>query len=738
MILLEKKKIKQILIPCLVCFALQIAFSQNLGEMKWESVPTRIIPDLSYINKSILVVESTILKLGFESSKGILEVQEKGAGIWWIVLKPGVQLISISADGYIALSGQRIFFKPREAQKIKITAKQILGAIGSFDDNHAEIRLNYQSTSPNESIYGGLDDMVMKIDFSRGYALFNPTPGKHTIKLNAGGRIWEKSFLLKAKDKIIESVSFANAKLEELDIEDPGNLYINSVPAGAKVYLNKVEQGITPISIDDVQPGGYQVEVVHGLYLPESKFIEVKSNSYTKDNFKLKANFGKLSISSTPTGAMLWINEKSVGKTPFEVSKYSAGRYSIKLIKEMHYEVTDTIEIKSEGGYVNTFKLKPQFGGARISSDPVGAELSIDGKVVGKTPVIQEQLSSGKHIIHLTKENYFDYETAIEIIDGEDFHETFKLKANFGILSVVSEPSGANVIIAGENRLLGITPLKEVILPVGTYLIQVEKEFHESQEIPVSLLIGGEASLNPILNRKKGSLKVKSEPPEADVYLNGVLKGQTPTILNDLPTGNYEIRLEKIGFDIQLGRVIIEHKQQSEYIMTLGTKGTVEREKRRLRARMLSVIPSAGQIVSRQYIRAGLYLGVISGSAFLSYVSGKERDDQELIYNSEFNAYRNAGSQDIIDLHFNNAQSAFDKMNTANDQANLLMFVAVGVYAIQIADAWLYGGGKMPIANDLKYSFDIEINPYKLTSVNDSFMNIKLTYQLSTLWGIEK
>ena len=165
---------KRALILLLVAAIIQVASSQELREMQWEEVPSRVIPDMSYAGKSILVVESTILKLGFESSKGILEVQEKGSGVWWVVLKPGVQLISISADGYSSLNNQRIFPQPKQALQIKITPKQVLGAYGGFDESRPEIRLNNTPTLGT----AGTEEWYKRRAKSRLLSLVIPSSGQ--------------------------------------------------------------------------------------------------------------------------------------------------------------------------------------------------------------------------------------------------------------------------------------------------------------------------------------------------------------------------------------------------------------------------------------------------------------------------------------------------------------------------------------------------------------------------------
>jgi serine/threonine-protein kinase len=48
-----------------------------------------------------------------------------------------------------------------------------------------------------------------------------------------------------------------------------------------------------------------------------------------------------------------------------------------------------------------------------------------------------------------------------------------------------------------------------------------------------------------------GSLRVESEPPGARVRIDGQARGETPLVLADLPFGDYEVRVERKGYDSQ-------------------------------------------------------------------------------------------------------------------------------------------------------------------------------------------
>ena len=633
----------------------------------------------------------------------------ESAGVYYFYVSFRERHVTFTSEGYLPLT----YKIPQQMSKGKVyilRIQSIGGNQGIFNENRAEIKLVYDPSSPEEAIYGGLDDMLMKINFSKGYAVFNPSPGIHKIKLNSEGRVWEKSYDIKPKEKVEDLISFLEGRSEEISVQDPGNLFITSDPSGAKVYLNKFEQGETPLTVDDVLPGTYQIEVVHDLYLPSAKVVEVTSNSYAKENFDLTPNFGRLEINSNPSDAMLWIHGQQVGKTPFIAERYSCGNYPIRLIREMYYEETDTISIEPAGEHLVNYDLKPQFGTIRISSNPEGASLSIDGNTFGETPVFIAELPSGRHIVNINAENYFDYESTIEIIDGQVFEETYELKPNFGLLTVSSFPKGAIVSIVEQNRDLGPTPLIDCKLPTGTYTIKVDHELFEIWERPIGVVIGDKQELEAELIRKVGRLRVKCDPPEAEVYLNDKLMGKTPNIFANIPTGKYDIKLEKKGYDIHLDKIAIKNDEELNYAHVLGTEGTKKWLRRRAEARGWSPIPGVGQFKSGQNVRGSIFVCSFVGGLAMTVASSMQYLSTESDYNDAMTAYRAATDQSSMDLHHTKAEELLLDMNDANEQVKIFSLLTFGIWALQFTDVWVNGGGERPVANE--FGGNLKLEPF--------------------------
>lgn len=111
-------------------------------------------------------------------------------------------------------------------------------------------------------------------------------------------------------------------------------------------------------------------------------------------------------------------------------------------------------------------------------------------------------------------------------------------------VAVASQPSLADVLVDGQFR--GRTPVTVKLAKDEAHLVRVEKEGFE----PVSREVRpGDWTLHLVLRRTPYPVAILTEPPGAEVFLNGEPKGHTP--LSGLwiaSEGLQELRLRKPGY----------------------------------------------------------------------------------------------------------------------------------------------------------------------------------------------
>ena len=104
-----------------------------------------------------------------------------------------------------------------------------------------------------------------------------------------------------------------------------------------------------------------------------------------------------------------------------------------------------------------------------------------------------------------------------------------------------SVPEGASIAIDGTPR--GVTPLR-VSLPVGAHSVQITSGA-VSRQLPITIEPGSvvsqyvEFAAAPVT--LGGRLEIGSEPPGAQVTLDGIPKGTTPVVVADVPPGQHRV-----------------------------------------------------------------------------------------------------------------------------------------------------------------------------------------------------
>ena len=135
---------------------------------------------------------------------------------------------------------------------------------------------------------------------------------------------------------------------KEFTISIPtGSISISSTPSGAKVYLDGVYKGTTPLSLENVVSKSHTVRVVKEGYKEETKAVSLGAGEAINLNIQLKRLTGSISVSSSPSGASVYLNGLYKGVTPITLTDVPIGTYSIKLTKSGYGDVTKTISVSA-------------------------------------------------------------------------------------------------------------------------------------------------------------------------------------------------------------------------------------------------------------------------------------------------------------------------------------------------------------------------------------------------------
>ena len=116
-------------------------------------------------------------------------------------------------------------------------------------------------------------------------------------------------------------------------------------------------------------------------------------------------------------------------------------------------------------------------------------------------------------------------------------------------LTVTSSPHGASVVVNDEK--LGKTPLEAVEVSREKLTVTIRRGGFG--RVRKTVPAGADAvKLSVTLRALKASLNVvalhQGKPVEADVYINGKKRDQTPAMFGDLAPGKYKVRVSPHDF----------------------------------------------------------------------------------------------------------------------------------------------------------------------------------------------
>ena len=451
-----------------------------------------------------------------------LDEEEKGttpAGLKGIMF--GAHRVEIKMDGYEIWS-ESVDISADKENKLIAVLQQLVGSI------------NIKSKPANVTvIIDGKEVASTPADID------DLKSGKYHVELKKEGYgNWDESVEVNAgKDTHI------TAELQQLI----GSINIKSEPSQAIVVVDGKEVGNSPANVTDLTPGKYLVEVKKEGYETWSKNVEIKMGMDANLTATLKVKIGSFTIISVPEDAKAYIDDKEVGTTPLTISAPSPGKHSVEARMEGYEAWSRSIDFVQGKAITLTATLQIKSCTASITSEPSNAIVFIDSKEVGKTPIIITDPSPGNHAIDLKMDGYETWNKSIDFGKGKEIAITANLQMKAGSISISSDPSEAIIYLDGKKS--GKTPEAITDLNPGTHLIEVRMDGYEEWSESVDIKADRENSLTAKLLKPTGSIDIKSNPPEATIYLDGERVGTTPDILKSVEIGAHEVEVKMEGFE---------------------------------------------------------------------------------------------------------------------------------------------------------------------------------------------
>jgi PEGA domain len=248
-----------------------------------------------------------------------------------------------------------------------------------------------------------------------------------------------------------------------------GNASINSRPAGAKVTIDGVARGVTPLTLS-LPAGPHSLELGSGADVRTIP-LTIASGTLTEQYIELAAgapakSSERLEITSDPSGAQVSVDGRSRGTTPLKLATIGAGQHEV-VVSSGDSRVRRSVQI-AQGATASVFvslaKTGTSAGWISIKS-PIELQILERGKLVGTSSADQVMLPAGRHVLDFVNTTYgFRTTTPVQVQPGKTSVSTVPLPN--GSLSVNALP-WAEIWLDGKS--IGTTPLANLSVPIGSH-----------------------------------------------------------------------------------------------------------------------------------------------------------------------------------------------------------------------------------------------------------------------------
>jgi hypothetical protein len=210
-----------------------------------------------------------------------------------------------------------------------------------------------------------------------------------------------------------------------------GALYILSTPSDASVNLDGLYKGRTPITLSNLAAGTHILQLDYSGYYDWKSTVDVPQGGTKTISATLNpmpsSSTGWIYVSSSPGGASVSLDGSSVGQTPvsgsLKLNAIAVSDHTVALELAGYQPYSTRTSVSSNTVTEVSAVLIPAGtssgkGVMSVSSDPTGANIFVDNKFIGISPLTAGDITAGNHLVTFKMDGYQEYSTSALVTAG--------------------------------------------------------------------------------------------------------------------------------------------------------------------------------------------------------------------------------------------------------------------------------------------------------------------------------
>jgi hypothetical protein len=240
--------------------------------------------------------------------------------------------------------------------------------------------------------------------------------------------------------------------------------------------------------------GSYSYRVMAPNYHSSMGSFTLNDGKVTHiETIELQPDFSSMTF-TVDANADIYINGEKKGTRQWS-GILKSGNYQVECRQANHKSSSQYIQVvENDNRTIQLIAPEPIVGTASITSNPLGAAITIDGKIYGVTPKLIDILI-GRHTLTLSKDGYSSETQYFDVAEGKNV----EVNATLGKETKVTINASPSAELYIDGQYMGYTP-KDYVGEVGNHKVKLSSDGY--RDFNKTVYIGNTKQLTFSLSRK--------------------------------------------------------------------------------------------------------------------------------------------------------------------------------------------------------------------------------------------
>jgi hypothetical protein len=242
--------------------------------------------------------------------------------------------------------------------------------------------------------------------------------GDHVVEVRKDNLTpWRQNVTVPAGQQVKVSAVFGAAA-------SSGSLRVIASEPDAEIFIDGEDKGRSPANVATIKAGDHIVEARKPKFKPVQQTVHVAQGDSAIVQLKLELAppdrpRATLKVQSTVPNAEVFVDGSSLGRAPIDRNDMDPGKHYVVVHRDGFTDFKREVFLMENQAVALVADLSAT-GAVRVLSTPEGAEVRVDGELIGRTPVSRDQISSGDHVVEFRLKGYYDHKETMKVEGGRE------------------------------------------------------------------------------------------------------------------------------------------------------------------------------------------------------------------------------------------------------------------------------------------------------------------------------